>query len=702
MSTLWNLLTRDEKAAGMDMDPLPDHGPAKKNEEGATTSSEFSFEAEMKALRSDLEAVRLRWEARHRVADISRLKAMTFAERNAREDHLWGLREDPSLFAEAMQECADHRQEMLLDFSNQKHPTRRHSKKPLFWSRVLGQVVVEAYFDLAKWDEIVKQVKNLETLYVKHKATLISEEDPPAELMDAFTTLQFILNATKDNLLRDLKVGLYSSPRIREFFRREPERPSTKALLQYSPPTGNHNHAIHRVMTLFNKLFQKQERWGLDLAASSIYLSIAFHDAVRELISPWVVSRLSTLDLVSKCLRELRRFEPWASESEGSMEKKQAELRNTYEETFRDWTLITSITFEGTKVYRYADPTDGKYNYPVHQPRNKQNVEALRKAEAHLDAFWEQVDTHYKNRATGPHRSRRDAIAHLLNRDHPLQRTPPWVDPEDRKAPAKKVEYVYRPFSSVFTDHSKQITGSLERASLSGKGPSKAKIRGKATPTNEVEPAATPDPEEAINPEQKFIDDNRAYQVFKALFHTPGDPDPPDEITWPDFVHAMDSISFSAEKLHGSAWIFTPNSLDIGIDTSIQFHEPHPRTKIPFQCARRFAKRLSRTYGLKGDFATCAIAIKNIPFAFKKKQLVQIMTDLRLPVPYAFNYHHDHGIFRGEAFANFNTPEEVAQVIDTMNHFELPHWYGRKLRVEQHRPILEMSMGSGKLKYLYL
>ncbi|KAI9807628.1 MAG: hypothetical protein M1825_005568 [Sarcosagium campestre] len=74
-----------------------------------------------------------------------------------------------------------------------------------------------------------------------------------------------------------------------------------------------------------------------------------------------------------------------------------------------------------------------------------------------------------------------------------------------------------------------------------------------------------------------------------------------------------------------------------------------------------------------------AIVIKNIPFAVKKEQLVQLMTELNLPLPYAFNYHFDNGVFRGLAFANFTTAEETATVIDHMNHFELQ---GRKLRVE--------------------
>lgn len=74
-----------------------------------------------------------------------------------------------------------------------------------------------------------------------------------------------------------------------------------------------------------------------------------------------------------------------------------------------------------------------------------------------------------------------------------------------------------------------------------------------------------------------------------------------------------------------------------------------------------------------------AIVIKNIPFAVKKEQLVQLMTEMNLPLPYAFNYHFDNGVFRGLAFANFTSAEETATVIDMLNHFELQ---GRKLRVE--------------------
>jgi len=74
-----------------------------------------------------------------------------------------------------------------------------------------------------------------------------------------------------------------------------------------------------------------------------------------------------------------------------------------------------------------------------------------------------------------------------------------------------------------------------------------------------------------------------------------------------------------------------------------------------------------------------AIVIKNIPFAVRKEELVDVMTGLNLPLPYAFNYHFDNGVFRGLAFANFTSAEETAIVIEALNHFELN---GRKLRVE--------------------
>ena len=54
----------------------------------------------------------------------------------------------------------------------------------------------------------------------------------------------------------------------------------------------------------------------------------------------------------------------------------------------------------------------------------------------------------------------------------------------------------------------------------------------------------------------------------------------------------------AAEKLYGSAWQFRWTD---GDQSRIQFHEPHPYSKIPFVVARRIGRRLNRNYGWTGD-----------------------------------------------------------------------------------------------------
>lgn len=90
----------------------------------------------------------------------------------------------------------------------------------------------------------------------------------------------------------------------------------------------------------------------------------------------------------------------------------------------------------------------------------------------------------------------------------------------------------------------------------------------------------------------------------------------------------------------------------------------------------------SNVYGqmpLDDDVIPTAIVIKNIPFAVAREQLLGVIESLGAPLPYAFNYHHDNGIFRGLAFANFRAPDEAASVVAALNGYDVQ---GRKLRVE--------------------
>lgn len=79
------------------------------------------------------------------------------------------------------------------------------------------------------------------------------------------------------------------------------------------------------------------------------------------------------------------------------------------------------------------------------------------------------------------------------------------------------------------------------------------------------------------------------------------------------------------------------------------------------------------------DVIPTAIVIKNIPFAVSREHLLSVIESLGAPCPYAFNYHHDNGVFRGLAFANFRASEEAASVVAALNGYDVQ---GRKLRVE--------------------
>ncbi|KAK3321321.1 hypothetical protein B0T19DRAFT_263669 [Cercophora scortea] len=89
---------------------------------------------------------------------------------------------------------------------------------------------------------------------------------------------------------------------------------------------------------------------------------------------------------------------------------------------------------------------------------------------------------------------------------------------------------------------------------------------------------------------------------------------------------------------------------------------------------------------LGSDLIPTAIVIKNIPFNVRKEMLTTIMSELGLPQPYAFNYHFDNGIFRGLAFANFQSPLDTQTVIEQLNGYEVQ---GRKLRVEYKKMLPE-------------
>jgi len=167
---------------------------------------------------------------------------------------------------------------------------------------------------------------------------------------------------------------------------------------------------------------------------------------------------------------------------------------------------------------------------------------------------------------------------------------------------AKKSNLENNAFSEHARDMTKQVTGGFTKTALAIR--SKTKTKGAAT--NEDAGGAVlglvvvPSP----TPHDVFKVDKRSLKVFRALFHTPNSPNQPGEIAWPDLLHAMASVGFGASKLRSSAWHFTP-PVSVG-ERSIQLHEPHPISKLPFVLARHYGRRLHIAYQWTAEFSELA------------------------------------------------------------------------------------------------
>ncbi|KAF2267621.1 hypothetical protein CC78DRAFT_62548 [Lojkania enalia] len=551
---------------------------------------------------TSLEAIAL--ESPYRVPaklEFSRLRALASAACDTMEDNLWALREDPSYFAQVMQDYAEHRQEIILDEYGQKHPTLITSGKPLFWNRVLGAVVGQAYFGFATFYEAQRQIIALNTLAEAYKSDIDPTMDLPSEYTDAFQNLRFLLEAAAKDIIQQLQMGIFPSPPMRSFCTRKPQDPNTTKIVTYYNPPATRDQPNKRLMYLLDTIFKEDQLFlfGLHSATDELGRLIQSEPEVRALISPWVAGRISQLSTVSECLHQLHLYQPWARKIEDGMNLKKDDLLKSYKESFSGWLPIIGVNLEQSSLHQLADPSDGKFTYPAQRRRNKDNVNQMRSAEQNLDKFWKAVDLYYKARTGG--KFHHDMVAHLLAKDRCIQRTPPWTELVKSDPRQNQIDYIYQPFSSVYHDPSAQITGAFSRTTLTEK-PAKLKTRGTPSTATEAISAAQVDNLAVTDQQPMIAVDKRAHKVFKALFHSPLNPDIPGEIPWQDFLHAMISIGFSAEKLHGSAWNFTPTSLDV--ERSIQFHEPHPIDKIPFLWARRFGRRLNRAYGWTGKMFT--------------------------------------------------------------------------------------------------
>jgi hypothetical protein len=527
--------------------------------------------------------------------DLNRLQSLIAGKLSAAEDHLWSLREDPGYFADVVLDTKEHRQEILRDTRGQKHSLVRPYPSQRFWDRVLGNVVVDAYFSLAIWEDLNSQISHLQSLKLKYEPDLTHAEELPPDLLDTFLNLVFSLEQYVKGPIGMLKVVVPSSPPLREYFSRLPEDGDPNRIRVTSGGLFGRRKETARLKWLLEALWDDQQRHlaGLNLLMDEMERWVQSAGSAKLMISSRVAGTIADLALLSECQHQISLFHPWAASFENEAASQMTELQTGYAKR----TKIMSDIDRTLKQFSFSDlgdPSDGKFFYPVDKRRTRENTEAMQRAEEHLDHLWEKLDSHFLKKMD---MSQHAALQRLLS-DRILQRTPSWAEPA--VPTERQVEELCKPLSQLYFELEHRTEKTIDHGQTKGKK-SKIKTRSKpveAQPASD-QPAATPQPSQIPDGQPVFKLDKRALKVFSTLFYKPSPHGQPGEVPWNDFLHAMRDTGFGIEKLYGSVWQFTPSKLDV--ERSIQFHEPHPNPKIPYRTARRFGRRLSRAYGWHGS-----------------------------------------------------------------------------------------------------
>lgn len=554
-------------------------------------------------------------EAPYRVPaklDLARIESVLEARRSAAEDHLWTLREDPAYFHEVLLENKEHRQEMILDSCGDKHPVFHPLRQEIFWARLAGCVSVDAFIPLEVFSELHSQARALRAIHTKHAKSISITKDLPADLLAAILKFQHYLLQAAKGYQDQLKKQVFASPPWRKHFFREPPPDEVTSIIHVSSkPSMKLNDVERRLMWLFRTLWEDGfdlKCIGLPLLVDELGRLVEKDPSASELLSAQIASAVGDLSIIAQCLGQLDSYLPWARGFAHNLVDQGKGIEKEYDTRASLWdTIPTSFSDRNMKLSRrnpgtLVNPAGGKFAYPVEKKRTKENVEALRQAEKNLDEVWSAVDRIVYAKCGSLQGT---AIHRLLSQPHrTLQRTPEWVDPPSSGAKQTRepvldpsLASLYKPLSTIYIGELGPASSAPKVSSTQSK--TKTKTRAHASSNDAVEeeptPAVTLDLQQPEIPSIPV--DALALKVFRTIFFNPAVTSSPGEVSWTDFLHAMTSTGlFAAEKLYGSVWQFT--NLD---GLRIQFHEPHPKAKMPFTTARRFGRRLNRSFGWEGS-----------------------------------------------------------------------------------------------------
>ena len=503
-------------------------------------------------------------------ASLESIQSLANAKRSEVEDHIWSLRVDPSYFVSTVTEWNEHYQTAI------GYETGRPLAEwdtPRSWDRVLRNAIGEGYIDWLLWTTISEKVETLMELRNAQTENKAETRTLPLEPAVAAQELSRICRHAKQIWALRLATTIPASPGFRSLFIRDRRNPNIVKPLSESDAKKDY------LLWLIGKIPAAVVSSTL-MVANEFERLIKNQASQRKRLSPLLLRSISVITMLAEVERQSAICYPL--EFEEFVFDPLDEVFKSFPEIGNLWAIL-----EPTSLSAFGTPSGDRFFYPVGKRRTQETVNAMRKAEAHLDLLWKIVD---QSLVTSPPNS---PLRHMSSKQLSVQRTPVWVEPIESVNSSNKTVISILSCTSLFDKFS-----TTDPTFFPSSKRDKVKTRGVSAVT-EIETLhdnADNAGQNAPAVKSKLMVDQRAHDVFSMLFYSPSARDQPGELPWTEFCYAMTSAGFASEQHGGSGWQFVSEKRHEG-RKSIVIHGPHPRPKIPFVNARRISRRLTSTFG---------------------------------------------------------------------------------------------------------
>ncbi|KAI0602231.1 hypothetical protein F4775DRAFT_229365 [Biscogniauxia sp. FL1348] len=562
--------------------------------------------------------------------NLARLRAIVKDYKATAAKHFFDLREDPGYFASVILDAAEHRA------SRVKHENGHRlggAPNAVDWHTVGTAVTLNALTRIRTPEKILAYLQAIEDASFLENRDEGSEfpgqtdlsKPPHPRLQKAFQDLHFFLVVECSLRCDLLEFTIPTSPQLCEHFVRISDiGPLIKSRDIYRLKGSATNDEFLKLLgasilakswfngsifeyqafypeDTFSELMQRTERVPDDKARISLWcelllinLALLYHvkyhhfQLAQQMVG--INCEITTPEFTSKLsgYRKQESKDPWVR-----------------------------LARDFPEYAKHIDPSGLRFHYPSKRRITGPKTRQRQQAERNLDDFWRAFDQFYENKNG---RSMRDELGAIGIEWREPKRTADWVPRnKEKKVQSKPTEEEINnfqvpgdrnapePVPSRFVTEPEKVKPKTRGTADISKAASKDNRAGAGddgtTPPVPEDPNSSEDPSNGASEATPsvFTVNKRAYQVFTAMFaaSTGQDAQAVGEIAWTDFMYAMTSIGFTAERRQGSSWHFMPSWLST--KKGISFHEPHPDNKIHYILARNLAHNLRERYGFSRD-----------------------------------------------------------------------------------------------------